>query len=69
MAQVMVGLVARRAADGTFLPAAPIYREAAVNERGRTRQEEENLSELSKLLAAKFKEYMDGCRAKGVEPS
>ena len=67
MAMVQVGIVALRAPDGSFLPAAPIYKELPVNERGRTEQEEKATTEISKRLAGKFKEYMDGCRVAGKE--
>lgn len=63
MALVKVGIIALRSPDGNFLPATPIYKELPVNERGRTEQEEKATDEISKLLAGKFKEYMDGCRA------
>ncbi len=63
MALVKVGIIALRSPDGNFLPATPIYKELPVNERGRTEQEEKATTEVSKLLAGKFKEYIDGCRA------
>ena len=49
------------------MPATPIYKDLPVNERGRTEQEEKATTEISKRLAGKFKEYMDGCRAAGKE--
>ena len=67
MAMVQVGIVAIRAPDGSFLPATPIYKDLPVNERGRTEQEEKATSEISKLLAGKFKAYMDGCCAPDKE--
>ena len=67
MAMVQVGIIALRAPDGSFLPATPIYKDLPVNERGRTEQEEKATTEISKLLAGTFKEYMDGCRAAGKE--
>ena len=67
MAMVQVGIIALRAPDGSFLPATPIYKDLPVNERGRTEQEEKATTEISRLLARKFKEYMDGCRAAGKE--
>ena len=63
MALVKVGIIALRSPDGTFLPATLIYKDLPVNERGRTEHEEKATDEISKLLAGKFKEYMDGCRA------
>lgn len=66
MALVKVGIIALRSPDGKFLPATPIYKEFPVNERGRTEQEEKATDEISKLLAVKFKEYIDGCRAAGT---
>lgn len=33
-----------------------------MNERGRTAQEEKATAEISRILAAKFKAYMDGCQ-------
>ena len=67
MALVKVGIIALRSPDGNFLPATPIYKELPVNERGRTEQEEKATDEISKLLAGKFKEYIDGCRAVETE--
>jgi len=67
MALVKVGIVALRAPDGSFLPAEPIYKELPVNERGRTVQEEKSTEEISKLLAGKFKAYIDGCKAAGLD--
>lgn len=67
MAMVQVGIIALRAPDGSFLPATPIYKDLPVNERGRTEQEEKATTEISKRLAGKFKEYMDGCCAAGKE--
>ena len=67
MAMVQVGIIVLRAPDGSFLPATPIYKDLPVNERGRTEQEEKATTEISKLLAGKFKEYMDGRRAAGKE--
>ena len=67
MAMVQVGIIALRAPEGSFLPATPIYKDLPVNERGRTEQEEKATTEISKRLARKFKEYMDGCRAAGKE--
>lgn len=62
MALVQVGIIALRSPDGDFLPATPIYKDLPVNERGRTVQEEKATEEISRLLAEKFKEYIDGCR-------
>ena len=62
MALVQVGIIALRSPDGEFLPATPIYKDLPVNERGRTVQEEKATEEISRLLAQKFKEYIDGCR-------
>lgn len=62
MALVKVGIIALRSPDGEFLPATPIYKELTVNERGRTGLEETETSEISKILAMKYKEYIDGCR-------
>lgn len=62
MALVQVGIIALRSPDGDFLPATPIYKDLPVNERGRTVQEEKATEEISRLLAKKFKEYIDGCR-------
>lgn len=67
MALVKVGIIALRSPDGKFLPATPIYKDLPVNERGRTEQEEKATDEISKLLAGKFKEYIDGCRAAETE--
>ena len=67
MALVKVGIIALRSPDGQFLPATPIYKDLPVNERGRTEQEEKATGEISKLLAGKFKEYIDGCRAAEAE--
>ncbi len=63
MALVQVGFMALRSPDGNFLPATPIYKELPVNARGRTTREEKATDEISKILAAKFKEYIDGCNA------
>ncbi|MDN0033281.1 hypothetical protein QVN85_10235 [Oscillibacter valericigenes] len=63
MALVQVGIMALRSPDGNFLPATPIYKELPVNERGRTAQEEKTTTDISKLLASKYKDYIDGCRA------
>ena len=68
MALVKVGIIALRSPDGNFLPATPIYKELPVNERGRTEQEEKATDEISNLLAGKFKEYIDGCRAAENHP-
>ena len=62
MALVQVGIIALRSPDGDFLPATPIYKDLAVNGRGRTTREEKATEEISRLLAEKFKEYIDGCR-------
>ncbi|SCJ79192.1 Uncharacterised protein [uncultured Flavonifractor sp.] len=62
MALVKVGIIALRSPDGDFLPATPIYKDLPVNERGRTAQEEKATEEISRLLAERFKEYIDGCR-------
>ena len=62
MALVQVGIIALRAPDGSFLPSTPIYKDLQVNERGRTAQEEKATAEISRILAAKFKAYMDGCQ-------
>ena len=62
MALVQVGIIALRAPDGSFLPSTPIYKDLPVNERGRTAQEEKATAEISRILAAKFKAYMDGCQ-------
>lgn len=62
MALVQVGIIALRSPDGSFLPATPIYKDLPVNERGRTAQEEKATEEISRMLAQKFKEYIDGCR-------
>ena len=63
MALVQVGIMALRSPDGKFLPATPIYKELPVNEGGRTAQEEKTTTDISKLLASKYKDYIDGCRA------
>lgn len=65
MALVKVGLIALRSPDGEFLPATPIYKEIPVNERGRTELEEAAVSEISRILAMKYKEYIEGCRKAG----
>lgn len=69
MALVQVGIVALRSPDGKFLPATPIYKELPVNERGHTDQEEKCNDEIAKVLARKYKAYLDGCRAEGVDPT
>lgn len=66
MALVQVGIMALRSPNGDFLPATPIYKKLPVNERGRTAQEEKATAEISSLLAGKFKQYIDGCRAAGT---
>lgn len=67
MALVQVGIIALRSPDGEFLPATPIYKELPANERGRTEMEEKETSEISRILAMKYKEYIDGCRKAGTE--
>ncbi len=55
MARVQVGIIARRAADGSFLPALPIYREIeSIQEPQST---DIFPDALLQLFADKFKEY------------
>lgn len=61
---VQVGIMALRSPTGEFMPATPIYKEVErVTPDGLTPQEGKNITEISKVLAEKFKQYKDGCAA------
>ena len=66
-----VGVTALRSPSGEFLPAQPIYAKVAqkdINpESGMTAQEEKTLTNVSKIFAEKFSQYVGGCKAAGLE--
>ena len=63
---VCVGRTAMRRADGSFLPSVPLYikvHESQVDaETGLSQGEAELNNDIAKVLAGKFKQYMDGVR-------
>lgn len=67
-----VGVMAGRTEDGDFLPSQPVYIIVGENEvspdTGMLPQEEKTTCDLAKVLASKMKEYVDGCKAMGVDP-
>jgi hypothetical protein len=66
MPLVQIGIKALRAPNGDFLPSVPIYAEIAktdITPSGITKTENDTIDELSRVLAKKFKQYVDECRA------
>lgn len=64
---IQIGFTAlRNPADGSFLPAVPLYIKA---EDGAEEAEQQLISDIGNLLALRMKAYMDGCRKTGVEPA
>lgn len=61
MAKVMVGVIARRREDGTFLPAQPIYRE--IPEFPEDSYEHYPFKELEEYFAKKYTEFLRAKRA------
>ena len=66
-----VGVMSERTEDGAFLPSKPVYIIVSENEvdsdTGMLPQEEKTNSDIAKLLAGKMKEYVEGCKARGVK--
>lgn len=66
-----VGQVAFRNPAGEFIGKQPIYiKVAPENINPKTQmlpQEEKTLSEVSKLFAEKFAQYVNGCKAQGID--
>lgn len=62
---IQVGVTAMRdPATGDFLPAVPLYIKA---EDGAEEAEETLIKDIGKLLAARMKQYIDGCNEAGLE--
>lgn len=62
---IQVGVTAMRdPATGEFLPAVPLYIKAEENA---AETEEIVIRDIGKLLALRMKQYLDGCKAAGVE--
>lgn len=69
MAFIQVGIIAYRKPNGEFLPAKPIYEEIPDDQLTKsktTKQDELACNEIAKLLAHKYKQYVDGCRAEKI---
>lgn len=67
MEVVQIGQAALRGPDGNFMPAVPIYIEAAcageINPTtGRTKREDLALGDVAKVFAENYKQYMRGTR-------
>lgn len=70
MAMVQVGSMALRDADGNFLPSVPLYADFPdedIQPSGFTKREEKNLQDITEVFFLKFKQYMDGCKALGMD--
>lgn len=62
---IQVGYTALRdPADGSYLPAVPLYIKA---EDGAQEAEQKLIKDIGQLLALRFKTYVDGCKAAGVQ--
>lgn len=62
---IQVGVTAMRdPATGKFLPAVPLYIKAEENA---AEADEIVIRNIGKLLALRMKQYMDSCKAAGVE--
>lgn len=63
---VCVGQTAMRAPDGSFYPSVPMYvivgEEQVDKETGLSEGEEELNTDIAKVLALKFKQYVDGVK-------
>lgn len=66
-----VGQIALRSPTGEFIGKQPIYIKVApeaVNTKTKMLpQEEKTFSEVSKLFAEKFGQYVNGCKAQGID--
>ena len=61
---IQVGFTAMRdPADGSFMPAVPLYIEA---DQSASAGEENLINDLGALLAQRMKRYMESCEAAGV---
>lgn len=63
-ALVQVGVMGLRAPNGEFLEAVPIYKELPGGEQAEPSKGE---IDLAKLLAEKYKRYIDGLSSLGIE--
>lgn len=62
MPLVQVGIMALRSPTGEFMPATPIYKEVErVTADGLAPQEDKTITDITKLLAEKFRQYKDEC--------
>jgi len=62
---IQVGVTALRdPATGDYLPPVPLYIKA---EGGAAEAEEKLIQDIGNLLAQRMKQYMDGCKAAGIE--
>lgn len=57
MAQLQTQIIARRDADGFFLPAERVYEDLPVEENGLTEAENANIEWLAGLLLPMYLEY------------
>lgn len=66
-----VGQIAYRGEDGQFFEKRPIYVKITPEEvNPKTQmlpQEEKAFTDVAKLFAEKFKQYVDGCKAQGID--
>lgn len=66
-AYIQVGVTALRdPATGEMLPAVPLYIEAAEGET-EAQKVEELADGIKHLMALRMKQYVDGCRAQGLQ--
>lgn len=67
-----VGVMGLRGPKGEIVENQPIYIKISKKEidpnTGTLPVEEQALDDVAKIFAEKFKQYVDGCRAAGVQP-
>ncbi len=66
MALVQIGIKALRAPSGEFLESVPIFAEIPkerITPEGLTKTEDKTIDDISRIMAQKFKQYIDGVKA------
>lgn len=64
MAEVCVGIIAKRDKDGNFLPPKPIIKDVPLNDSGLTAEEEKSCNVFGDFIAR----YIRACESEGVKP-
>ena len=64
MAEVCVGIIAKRDKNGNFLPSKPITKNIPTNNNGLTAEEEKCCNIFGDFIAR----YIKACESEGVKP-